>query len=640
MDEIKIILKNGITEERVYFYEGADGAGNKAGESSAKSQKEIFLGGGGNMEESEDANTSVIVSLDKNHLGHEIKDQKGSFNLSNIFSQDAKNLGSDRFTKVYFRTDSGNIYMLDSQGRLLNGRESGKRGEQVGFQLDGQKIEKAKLVVGEPFRYGDGGSTARIVEIVPVTDRQYDTDYLKTLTKGRHNAIGDDLVEMISKQNDVRQDPETTDKTNSKKQEIKLSKINRPYTVDDVRFILENFKAFKKMRERRGNPKFVISSSNWYDLLSTGSFSSDAVAESMKQTQPETPVNPALYDALLLDTYKTWRENIIANKDILATTRPQVGKLLGESFTSLEDLPDPKTASELRDFYRKYPILNEISAAHYQDGLSFDGGRENSFLHFHGHRMNGYQYQRSRTEIRLYLNPPLEALPLLARQAIDIANQEQIPFYFKLIDFSLRQHSAGELHRRDRMVFYTNQEHAGRIVDILSKIEKDHPEWFADRPLPPLTAAVFDGVGIAENPSDYQNEHFSQFGDTKTSFNLVRAEFLDEVWRDTAKEVIMRNPDLRPRGGRTFREIFRDQVPSADRPYVDHIWASGFNPDALNAKARRVMNDALKQTMLDVLSDITPDTLLPYVKYAISQKAKKYDINPNNIALNGHYYDK
>lgn len=139
----------------------------------------------------------VMVALKGNKLGHEIIGQGQSFRLSNIFSQEAQQLGSDKFTSVYFRTQTGNIYRLDEfdyKARLINAKESRKRGSIFSVELSPDVLKKQKIIVGEPFAYyGNQGKTTRIVEIVPATSRVYNPDDLRKMTEGRTNSIIEDF---------------------------------------------------------------------------------------------------------------------------------------------------------------------------------------------------------------------------------------------------------------------------------------------------------------------------------------------------------------------------------------------------------------------------------------------------------------
>ena len=51
------------------------------------------------------------VTVGKHGLGVELKKEGSSYDLGNTFSGGANMLGGDRFTTIYFRTKSGNIYI-------------------------------------------------------------------------------------------------------------------------------------------------------------------------------------------------------------------------------------------------------------------------------------------------------------------------------------------------------------------------------------------------------------------------------------------------------------------------------------------------------------------------------------------------
>ncbi len=407
-----------------------------------------------------------------------------------------------------------------------------------------------------------------------------------------------------------------------------IDSTKRPYTVEDIRDVLQGFREFESARKAEGASWTVGGEGSFYRYLSSGEFL-PGVSKPEKTATPE-PVSSQDYDSLLISVYTLWRKNLIVNRDGIAQARPEVIRKLG----NLENLPEAHTGEEVRELYRKIPALNDLSAASYQEGLS-EEFIDNPFLHFQGHRLNGYRQQKPETQMRIYLNPPAEALPLLARAFIDTAQAEGVPFYFKLIDFSQKGGQLPEvLNRSDRMVFYTDRETAARVIRILQKLQGEHPEWFEGRELPALTAKIAEGIGIAEEPTKDQHQRFSYLGKDKTSFNEVRARFLSDVWIGATREVILLNRDWRPRGGRTFREIFNDNIPPEDRQYVDQLWSRDLNAEGLDSKARSVLRGALQRTMADVLPGVTPESLLLFIDRQIRLKAAEYVINPDNIAVN------
>ncbi len=138
----------------------------------------------------------VLVIVDGNHLGHEMKNRGDEFNLKNVFSPESAILGGDRFSEVYIRTDSENIYFLDDQhdhAELTNRNVSLKTGNRDIVNLEREELAKRTLKVGEPFIYGKGGTTTNITEIVATNRRVYYEDYLKGITRGRVNLIVNDF---------------------------------------------------------------------------------------------------------------------------------------------------------------------------------------------------------------------------------------------------------------------------------------------------------------------------------------------------------------------------------------------------------------------------------------------------------------
>lgn len=409
--------------------------------------------------------------------------------------------------------------------------------------------------------------------------------------------------------------------------EFDFSEIKRPLTIDDVIDFQHQFRAFDEARMAKG-ANFIISENQFYEYLSSGSFWG---AEKLKGDNLESLSEQGKqgYNDLLLNTYRGWRQNLIKNAAQIAKTRPEVIRQLGD----LGQLPNPQTGEELRDLYASNPKLNVLSAAAYQEQI-VKGVVNNPFLHFKGHRYSGYEYEQPQTEMRLYLNPPIDEVPKLAREFMSAANERRIPYYFKLIDFSLQQPFPEDLKRVDRMIFYSDKDNAAKIAGVLEELKEKHPEWFADRPLPPMTTKVMDGVGIAAEPSDYQNKKFSDMGKDHTSFNSVRAKFLNRLWLGTVKNVMLHNPDLKPRGGRTLKQIFDDFVPSEDKKTLRGLWANNLTPPPEDTRAKRVLDSALARTMVDVVPNLTPESLQPWLNLGIQNLAEEYGIDPDNLAFN------
>lgn len=124
--------------------------------------------------EADEKRTGTFVTMRSNRersnmitIGQLIDEKGASFDLGNIYRNDQTRGAIDYVSLVYFRTESGNIYRLDSQGNLINANETAKHPEREQVtKLDKKDLETRKLIVGEQFAYGRG-NTARITEIVP-----------------------------------------------------------------------------------------------------------------------------------------------------------------------------------------------------------------------------------------------------------------------------------------------------------------------------------------------------------------------------------------------------------------------------------------------------------------------------------------
>ncbi len=77
-------------------------------------------------------------------------------------------LGSDRFTELYLKTDSDNIYrVIKKEGRwVLQNSRGGKKHD---YCFKEAELHYSEVSLDKPFYYGDGGRTTKIKEIVAVS---------------------------------------------------------------------------------------------------------------------------------------------------------------------------------------------------------------------------------------------------------------------------------------------------------------------------------------------------------------------------------------------------------------------------------------------------------------------------------------
>lgn len=322
-------------------------------------------------------------------------------------------------------------------------------------------------------------------------------------------------------------------------------------------------------------------------------------------------------------------------------SRPKLAKVI----KILQSEPPPKTLDELRDLYRRFPLLNDMSAVSYQEGVGEKLEKRSGFLHINMARYNAYKYEIPEADMRIYLNPPVKAIPKLSMHLIGLAEKEKIPLYFKVIDYPFQKFTPENASRLDKMVVYTDKENAPKLAKIIEELQTKRPQWFQGRELPTLVAPIGEGVGIAAEPSEFQKK---KFGERGNSFNSVRALFMREVWRDTTRDILVANRDVKLKGGRTFQQIFNDHLKGSleylrldsrtVNRYIEQAWQAGLDPEKLDQATKsnleRGLEEALLRTMQDVVPNITPDSLAGWVGRKIQEKAGQYGINPENIALN------
>lgn len=108
----------------------------------------------------------------------------------------------DKFTQVYFKTGSGNVYSLDDKGVMISANASRKKGEISALKLHMKDLDKEALIVGKQFTYkGEDwegraivGHTEVVTEIVPIYYRSVDSSDVSAFTNGEKTAIVQDFA--------------------------------------------------------------------------------------------------------------------------------------------------------------------------------------------------------------------------------------------------------------------------------------------------------------------------------------------------------------------------------------------------------------------------------------------------------------
>lgn len=85
-------------------------------------------------------------------------------------------LGNDAFSEVYFKTESGNMYLIHEFPNEFGGRGNWVLRNTEDWKkvitLFEQDIEDGQLETGKPFEYGLGGHTTIVTQIICVNTRK------------------------------------------------------------------------------------------------------------------------------------------------------------------------------------------------------------------------------------------------------------------------------------------------------------------------------------------------------------------------------------------------------------------------------------------------------------------------------------
>jgi len=156
-------------------------------------------------EEQEKQHFERSVAVDEEHLGIEIDE----VSLDKINTHFYQGIG-----EVYFRTASGNIYLIKKMATsekeslmgkdwsIINGRENEgwEKGQKIkGAFLSEKDLRSGVLKIGEPFTYGNGGGTGEVSEIVLVDEKtsHSNPNNLKKITNGMTSDIIKDFEKIL-----------------------------------------------------------------------------------------------------------------------------------------------------------------------------------------------------------------------------------------------------------------------------------------------------------------------------------------------------------------------------------------------------------------------------------------------------------
>ncbi|MFB6181866.1 MAG: T3SS effector HopA1 family protein [Candidatus Magasanikbacteria bacterium] len=145
----------------------------------------------------------------------------------------------------------------------------------------------------------------------------------------------------------------------------------------------------------------------------------------------------------------------------------------------------------------------------------------------------------SDSDYKFYLCPDPKHLTTIARKIVNLSEQHDYHFNFKMKNFSDGVPDSNERKMErydiDRLVIYSAEEEIGSVIKILRKIYSENPVQFENRPTPGLTKELdfLPGVGAAETTPD----------STKgSSYHKVRANLISRLFDEILKEIVNENP--------------------------------------------------------------------------------------------------
>ena len=191
----------------------------------------------------------------------------------------------------------------------------------------------------------------------------------------------------------------------------------------------------------------------------------------------------------------------------------------------LKKMPDIHTYKEYEDLMWKEDRLSSLI-----DKYGWQIGRGSSWIHANSYYINGRVLPRvGEIEHRLYLNIDSEYLFKTCNKFIGLCINKDLPFYFK---------SAYGSSRDDTIVIYSDNERLEDYINILRELSELDPEFMKHVHNPPILTGLIDGwIGYGSEPKKLPNG-------SRTSFNEVRSEIIDNAIKSSTIEWLRKNKDL------------------------------------------------------------------------------------------------
>ena len=191
----------------------------------------------------------------------------------------------------------------------------------------------------------------------------------------------------------------------------------------------------------------------------------------------------------------------------------------------LRKMPDIHSYKEYDDLLWGEDRLSQLI-----DKYGWEIGRGSRWIHANSYYINGRVLPRvGGIEHRLYLNIDSEYLFKACNKFIGLCLSKDLPFYFK---------SAYGGNRDDTIVIYSDSAHLEDYINIVRELSQIDPEFMKHVHNPPILTGAIDGwIGYGSEPKVLPNG-------SRTSFNEVRSNIIDDAIKSSTLEWLRNNKDL------------------------------------------------------------------------------------------------
>lgn len=283
-------------------------------------------------------------------------------------------------------------------------------------------------------------------------------------------------------------------------------------------------------------------------------------ANLVKSENNSNHINEKDKEEFLTNTYNQWINNVkeIKSKD------QNIKKLQ----KNLSEVGKIKSMEDIRNLQDRYLFGD------YEEGWE---RVRNGWNHIKSRYITERKEKDIDVKHRLYIGCQNQDVWKMTYLFKEKCNELKIPYYFKTSE-----------SRNDNMVIYSDTENLGKYIEILEKIEKEHPDIIKRCAEPPiLTGRLKKWIGIGDEPQQ-------KYNDGSKSYNSIRAEIiedsieevlLNDISKYQEKKVIINGKEI------SFNKLFLDKATE----YIIKEKNSKENPIQIKEKLNQNISKGLKK---------------------------------------------